>query len=502
MAARARLYRTRPGTPLADAPPQCETVTPCAPASPVLADASTATTHQLRLARRIARKHGLDVETDAEAVDQLQKRGIDPFNRRNLLELVAPGPSPSDAPSPAGTNTSPGGEAAASPVAPVATAHERSVEDIRQDLLRRRQRRLVVLCLRLAYWVLLPTLCVAYYFYEMATPLYATRSEFVIQQAEAQSGGFGNLFQGTGLAVQQDSATVQSYLQSREAMLRLDVDLDLRGHWSDPGIDAIRRLPEDATNEDLYRKYKRVVRIGFDPTEGLLRMEVIATDPLTAKAISEHLISYAEEQVDGLTERLRNDQMRGARDSYEDAEDRVREAQARVLRLQEQRGVLDPVAETTGQLQQIQQFETLLRQKQLERDQLLSNRSPSAAKVAGVQGDISRLEAMIARMRSALTEQTSGVASLARITSELRVAEAELATRQMLLQQAATQFETARIQADRQTRYLAIGVKPIAMDAPTYPKSLQNTIVALCVLLGIYLVVCLTESVLREQVTA
>ncbi|MEO0665773.1 MAG: capsule biosynthesis protein, partial [Pseudomonadota bacterium] len=354
----------------------------------------------------------------------------------------------------------------------------------------------------LAYWVLLPTLCVAYYFYEMATPLYATRSEFVIQQAEAQSGGFGNLFQGTGLAVQQDSATVQSYLQSREAMLRLDVDLDLRGHWSDPGIDAIRRLPEDATNEDLYRKYKRVVRIGFDPTEGLLRMEVIATDPLTAKAISEHLISYAEEQVDGLTERLRNDQMRGARDSYEDAEDRVREAQARVLRLQEQRGVLDPVAETTGQLQQIQQFETLLRQKQLERDQLLSNRSPSAAKVAGVQGDISRLEAMIARMRSALTEQTSGVASLARITSELRVAEAELATRQMLLQQAATQFETARIQADRQTRYLAIGVKPIAMDAPTYPKSLQNTIVALCVLLGIYLMVCLTASVLREQVTA
>ena len=507
MKAKAKLFRSRPGEPLAEAPPGMDepdaAPPPDAPPRPDTANAVDLTSHQLRLAQRIARKEGLTPKSDQDAIRQLRKKGIDPFSRRNLIALVQPAedaqapkqPSPSPAPAPKHT--------ALPPLAALPESGERSIEDIRNELHRRRQWRLTLLCARLIYWVVIPTLIAAYYFFEMATPLYATKSEFIIQQAEAQNGGgFGTLFQGTGLAVQQDSTTVQSYLQSREAMARLDADLGFRDHWSADSLDALRRLPNDATNEDLYRRYKKSVRIGFDPTEGILKMEVIASDPETARAWAERLISYAEGQVDGLTERLRSDQMRGAEESYNDAERQMQQAQARVLSLQEQRGVLDPVAETTGQLQQILQFETQLREKQLELAQLESNRRPNEAKVAGVQGDISRLESLVVSLRSALTEQRDGAASLAKVAGEIRVAEADLATRQLLLQQAAAQLETARIEANRQTRYLAIGVSPVAMDAPSYPKRFQYTVVTFCALLGLYLMISLTASVLREQVTS
>jgi capsular polysaccharide transport system permease protein len=130
----------------------------------------------------------------------------------------------------------------------------------------------------------------------------------------------------------QESITVQAFLESREAMLRLDEDLGFRAHFSQPEIDPLTRIADGATVEDMYSTYLRNLQIGYDPTEGLVRMEVIAADPQVSQAFSEALIRYAEERVDQMSQRLREDQMAGAGESFEDAERRALEAQERVLR--------------------------------------------------------------------------------------------------------------------------------------------------------------------------
>ncbi|MCH2168835.1 MAG: capsule biosynthesis protein, partial [Oceanicola sp.] len=109
---------------------------------------------------------------------------------------------------------------------------------------------------------------------------------------------------------------------------------------------------------------------------------------------------------------------------------------------------------------------------------------------------------LVADLRASMTEGANGSASLARITGELRIAEADLATRQFLLQQAASQMETARIEANRQTRYVTVGVSPVAPDEATYPRAAENTALAFAIFAGIYLMLSLTASVLREQVSA
>lgn len=48
------------------------------------------TGRQLRMARRVAQKNGLAVTSDFDAVRQLRQKGIDPFQRGNVLELVTP----------------------------------------------------------------------------------------------------------------------------------------------------------------------------------------------------------------------------------------------------------------------------------------------------------------------------------------------------------------------------------------------------------------------------
>lgn len=467
------------------------------------------TGRQLRLARRIGKKHGIDAESDFEIVRQLRRKGIDPFDRSDLLDSGAVAESEAGS---GGRSVVPVPDKDTLPqtsrpgaLAPLTEGERaREIMRVQRDIARRRRRKVALLVARLAFFVFLPTLIAGIYFYKIATPMYATDSAFVIQKADsvdAGGSGMGGLLSGTQYATSQDAITVQSYLQSRDAMLRLDHDEDFRKVFSAPDIDALQRLPAESSDEAAFKLYSRIVKVGYDTNEGIVRMQVSAPTPQLSKQFSEALISYAEEQVDKLTARMRADQMKGARDSYDDAEKKVGDAQEQVLALQQQLGVLDPVSENSVVMSQIGTLQSQLAQKQLELGQLLDNPQPNQARVIGARGDIARLQQMIADQRAEQTKDRNGTQSLAEITGRLQLAQADLATRQTLLASAATQLESSRIEANKQVRYLELGVRPIPPDRPTYPRAFEDTVLAFLVFSGIYLMLSLTASILREQVS-
>lgn len=468
---------------------------------------------QLRMARRVAQKNGIDARSDHEAVMLLRRQGIDPFQPGNILDLVpaertradaggaeVPGP-PTQLPQTWRAPSPPSNDLRPPP--PARSSEGEEIRRIQQDIARRRKRRTAMLFVRLLLFVLLPTAVVGYFYHAVATPLYTTQSEFVIQQAEAPSpmGGMGGLFSGTALATSQDSVTVQSYLQSRDAMRRLDADLGFRAVFSAPDIDPLLRLEPDATLETAYRLYRRVVKIGYDPSEGIVRMEVRAPDPEVSAAFSRALISYAEEQVDQLTQRLREDQMRGARASFEEAEEKMQGAQRRVVELQERFRVLSSDIEVGLLTTQITALETQLTNDRLALQELLANPRPNRARVDPLERRIANLEAEIGTLRSRLTEGGTDSLSLARISSELVMAEADVQTRQLMLAQSLQQLEAARIEANRQVRYLSLGVSPVVPDEASHPRAFENTMLALLIFGGIYLMLSMTASILREQIS-
>ncbi|HSF64890.1 MAG TPA: capsule biosynthesis protein [Paracoccaceae bacterium] len=469
------------------------------------------TGRQLRLARRIAQKHGLPATSDHDAVRLLRQAGIDPFQRTNMLELVASGPDARAVTVPqTGDGVAlPQTTRVARPAPPDQRAevnHAEEIRKIQRDIARRRRRRSALLAVRLFFFVTLPTIIAGWYYFTQATPMYATKSEFVIQQSQNPSagggGGLGGLLQGSPLATSQDSIAVQGYLQSREAMLRLDADHGFRAHFSNPDIDPIQRLAPDATDEAMFKLYSRNVQISYDPTEGLVKMEVVATDPETSAIFSRALIGYAEGQVDQLTQRLREDQMAGARESFEDAEAKMLVSQRRVVELQEQFKVLSSEVEVTLITTQITQLETQLITDRLSLQQMQSNASPNLARMEPLQRRIATLEAEIASLRSKLTEGDASGLSLAQVQSELLVAQADVQTRQLMLAQSIQAMETARIEANRQVRYLSLSVSPTAPDEAAYPRAFENTLVAFLIFTGIYLMLSMTVAILREQVSA
>ena len=362
------------------------------------------TGRQLRMARRVALKNGFEASSDYDAVRQLRDAGIDPFQRSSVLELVKP--DGAKLPGRGGRIQLPETtqkDVISLPSTNTQSALNRNASEILQiqrDIARRRRRKLALLWTRLSFFVFLPTFMVGWYFYNIATPMYATNSEIVIQQAQPQGGGpqgLATLFQGTSMATQQDSIAVQSYLASREAMLRLDGDHEFKAHFSDPDIDAIQRLEDGATNEQAFGLYKDHVKISYDPTEGLIRMEVIAADPDKSYEFSQALIGYAEEQVDQLTSRLREDQMRGALQSHEEAEQRRADALATWLAIQEDVRQIDPQSESSARLAQINSLESEKQRLELVLQSRLNVDRPSEVQVQSLRDQIANIDTFIDR---------------------------------------------------------------------------------------------------------
>ena len=465
------------------------------------------TGRQLRMARRVAQKHGLAPTSDFDAVRLLRAEGIDPFQRSNMLELVVPQDKQSTGTAlqkgriqlpqtvPAGGRNLPSTD-----VNPM-ERRMREISDIQRDITKRRRRKMGLLMVRLAFFVGLPTIMGGYYFYNIATPMYATDSQFLIIQNEG-TGGLGPLggLLPTQFANSADSIATQSYLQSKDAMLRLDRDVGFMKHFSDPAIDPIQRMSPDASNEEAYKHYKDNVKIGYDPTEGMIRMEVIAADPEVAKDFSEHLLEYAEERVNALSQQKREDGMRDAREAFEQTVAKRRAAQEALIKLQVDNGV-DPQAVIASIRGQITNYETLLLEKELELAALLDNPRPNRAKVDGAQGDVRRLSAQLDKLNERMNSATEGTNSLAQQAVSLQLAQADLAAADAALQASQTQMEQARTEASRQVRYLTVAVRPVASQSASYPRKFENTILTFLIFAGIYLMLSLTASILKEQVT-
>jgi len=138
------------------------------------------TGRQLRMARRVAQKHGIAATSDFDAVRLLRAEGIDPFQRATMLDMIMsrgddradeeerPQSNPAQAGTPIGRVQLPQTMPANNPYLPsteVSPAERRAndIIEIQRDIARRRRRKLALLLSRLTAFVFLPTLLAGWY---------------------------------------------------------------------------------------------------------------------------------------------------------------------------------------------------------------------------------------------------------------------------------------------------------------------------------------------------
>jgi len=151
---------------------------------------------------------------------------------------------------------------------------------------------------------------------------------------------------------------------------------------------------------------------------------------------------------------------------------------------------------------QINNLEIQIQEKRLELAALRDNLRPNQSRVEGTEADIRRMQIFLNELNARMTDVSQGENSLAQLAVRIQMAQADLMTRDMMLQSALQSVESTRMEANRQVRYLTISVEPVASQEPSYPRAFENTLLAFMVFGGIYLLISITASILREQVSA
>ena len=116
--------------------------------------------------------------------------------------------------------------------------------------------------------------------------------------------------------------------------------------------------------------------------------------------------------------------------------------------------------------------------------------------------DVKAMEAEVIMIKLDVHKTYENFGKGSQTSLQIKLAEADLSTRDLMLQTALERLEQARRDADSQARYLTTSVVPVASEDPSYPRKFENTILAFLIFSGVYLMISLTASILREQVSS
>ena len=327
--------------------------------------------------------------------------------------------------------------------------------------------------LNIWFWAIvgLPTLVAGVYYFAIASDLYLSEAKFIVRSPkQVQTSSIGALIQSTGLArAVDDTAVVEDFIMSRDAVRKLEQQNDLRAVFGRPEGDFVMRFPgilRRADFEALYKRYDHFVSVETDHTSGVTTLRVKAFTSEDAQTIARALLGYGEQLVNELNERARKDALGTARHEVDRAQEQISRIQDQLTAYRVQQNMLDPKSASTGVLELIGQMRSAQATARQQLGELLRN-SPNSPQIPVVQTRIDSLDKLITEERAKLSGETNSVVSILteyeRLTLDRELAEKALTS-------AFTSLEAARLEAQRQQLYIETIAEPNLADYPLYPK--------------------------------
>lgn len=334
------------------------------------------------------------------------------------------------------------------------------------------------LVISFAVTVLAPLLLIAGYLWFVATDQYASKTGFTVRSEEGGSASalLGGLAQFTaGGGVGSDNDILYEYIQSQDIVETIAGEIDLPAiysrHWP---ADPVFALRPDPSIEDLVSYWQRVVRISYDQSSGLIDLRVVAFTREEAKAVAEAIVKASQATINEINVQARADLMGYAEDDLQKALDRLKDARQALTRFRTQNRILDPEEDIRSQNGVLANLQQQLAQALIELDVISGNATSSDPRVEQTQRRIQVIRNLIADERKRFAEQdVSGAGTdYPTLISEYEGLSVDREYAEESYRAALTALDSARDNFARQSRYLALYVRPTLAQEAEYPQRL------------------------------
>ncbi len=342
------------------------------------------------------------------------------------------------------------------------------------------------------------------YFGFIASDRYAAGASFVIRGLEG--GGTPDFVTSfTGLSpsggTTSDSYVVRNFLESADLLRRLDAELDLRGHYSQDNIDPIARFRPENTFEQMVEYWQWRINTTYDSTTGIVTFEVQAFDPEMAARLAEMALAAADRLVNELSETARRDSVQFAAKEVERAEERLRNVRLQLVNFRSERGAVDPMINAQLDAELMASLETKLVDIQARMNALAGSVDADSPMLVQLNRQKEALEEQIAQRRALIGEQDGSDSKTN--TAETLADYEGLLIEQNFAQQsyasAMVSLETARIDADRQQRYLAVFARPFVPNEPAYPVRVRDFFLVIVASFALWAIATLIGYAVRDH---
>ncbi len=255
-------------------------------------------------------------------------------------------------------------------------------------------------------------------------------------------------------------------------------------HYAAPhGIDPVFSLHPDATMEDLVGHWQNVVRVSYTQSSGLIDVEVLAFDPATALTIATAIVEESQILINELNEQVRADSMRYAEVDLSAAISRLRQAREALTEFRTRTQIVDPANDIQGRTGVLNTLQQQLAEALIDYDLLLENTAnPNDPRLVQAQRRIEVIRGRIRQERLNFVTDDIGIdgedyptlmAQFEGLTVDREFAEQSYRA-------ALTALDVARTNSARQSRYLAVFIRPSLAESAGFPR--RDAIVGLAFL--------------------
>ncbi|MDF7801156.1 hypothetical protein P4C99_16890 [Pontiellaceae bacterium B1224] len=297
-----------------------------------------------------------------------------------------------------------------------------------------------------------------------------------------------------------DAYMVLKYLESREVVERLENDISFREIYGSEEIDIFSRLPANREIEKVTKYWERRISVSFNPTSGIINFEVQAFSAEDSQRVAKLLLEYVQELINTLSETARMDAVHYAEVEVKRYETRLLDILKRVQTFRENEESIDPSVSAMAQIEMLSAMEKELIELRTRIAILEQSVDENAPSLRSLHRQEKALEDEIKAKGGGLNKEGFPEGLSAQL-SQYESLQVEKDFAQRAYASALASLETARIEAGRRQRFLAVYEKPALPEYPLYPRKILYPVLIIIISVVLWGVGILMAYAIRDHIS-
>lgn len=350
--------------------------------------------------------------------------------------------------------------------------------------------------------IFVPMVLATIYYAAFAVNRYVSESTVALQQSGGDASGLPGaalMLAGLGSPDRNETLYLLQYVQSLALLKELDAKLDLRKHYEAERLDAFSRLWGGASQERFLDYYRSRVDVVLDDASSTLTVRTQGFDPAFAQQLNEAILKASERFVNEMSHSLARERLDFGEHELARAAERLQAARTEVLSFQSKNGLLDPTVQAEASSALSAQMQASISKSEAELRGLRSFMTEDAPQVKALRAQIAATQAQLEADRARTTRGGATADRVGELALEFQALRMRAEFALDAYKAALLAIESARIEATRKIKSLAIIEPPSLPETAEYPRRLYNLATLLVVCLLIYLVTRLVIATIREH---